>query len=493
MALALVVTVRKLRPYFLSHPIIVLTNSPLGRIMTHSEVSGRMIKWNVELGEYDIEYKPRLAIKAQALSDFLSEMIQPAEEERWRVFVDGASCLVGCGVGVVIISPLGEKIKLAVKIGSRVTNNEAEYEAVLAGIRAAREIGAARIILYSDSQLITQQIKGVYEVKDDKMLKYLHLIKAQAVVFVDWSIEQIPREENGEADALAKMAASLTEDSTREVLFVSRAVLTIEEEEMLTIPEDSWMTPLIKFIRDNELPEEKARAQKIKRQAPSPATPMKPIWASCPFDQWGMDIVGPFSVARAQKKFLLVAVDYFSKWVEAEPLDKITEQEANGQTEVVNRIIVQALKTRLARTTPRAPTQETPFSLVYGSEAILPVEIGQTSARVESYPSNNEDSRALELDLLEEKRDQAMIRMEAYRNRVMKSYNKRVQVRDLQIGDLVMKKVNPAGDVGKLEARWEGPYKIIRRVSSGSFYLEDAQGKLLKRPWNVLHLKKYYA
>ncbi|XP_073041775.1 uncharacterized protein [Primulina eburnea] len=122
--------------------------------------------------------------------------------------------------------------------------------------------------------------------------------------------------------------------------------------------------------------------------------------------------------------------------------------QANGQTEVVNRIIVQALKTRLQskgkdwveelpsvlwayRTTPREPTQETPFSLVYGSEAILPVEIGQTSVRVESYPSNNEGSRALELDLLEEKRDQAMIRMEAYRNRVMKSYNKKVRVRDL--------------------------------------------------------------
>ncbi|XP_075515587.1 uncharacterized protein LOC142550234 [Primulina tabacum] len=54
---------------------------------------------------------------------------------------------------------------------------------------------------------------------------------------------------------------------------------------------------------------------------------MKPIWASCTFDQWGMDIVGPFPIARAQKKFLLVAVDYFSKWVEAEPFAKITEQE----------------------------------------------------------------------------------------------------------------------------------------------------------------------
>ncbi|XP_073294454.1 uncharacterized protein [Primulina huaijiensis] len=131
-ALALVVTARKLRPYFLSHPIVVLTNSPLERIMTHAEVSGRMVKWTLELGEYDIEYKPRVAIKAQALTDFLIEMIQPGEEEVWRIFVYGASNLSGCGVGVVLIAPSGERIKLALRIDSRVTNNEAEYEAVLA-------------------------------------------------------------------------------------------------------------------------------------------------------------------------------------------------------------------------------------------------------------------------------------------------------------------------------------------------------------------------
>ncbi|XP_073284858.1 uncharacterized protein [Primulina huaijiensis] len=231
-ALTLVVTAGKLRPYFLSHQIIVLTNSPLGRIMTHSEVVGRMIKWAVELGEYDIEYKPRVAIKAQALSDFLSEMAQPDEEEVWRVFVDGAFSLAGCGAGVVIVSPIGERIKLAVRIDSRVTNNEAEYEAVLAGIRAAQEIGVSR-----------------------------------AKTFVDWGIEQIPREDNGEADALAKMAASLSEVSTREVLHVSRLILSTDEE-ALPAPEDSWMTSLIKFITAGELPEDKIQAQKIKRQAP---------------------------------------------------------------------------------------------------------------------------------------------------------------------------------------------------------------------------------
>ncbi|XP_073309970.1 uncharacterized protein [Primulina huaijiensis] len=226
-ALALVVIARKLRPYFLSHQIIVLTNSPLGRIMTHSEVAGLMIKWAVELGEYDIEYKPRVAIKAQAFSDFLSEMAQPDEEEVWRVFVDEASSLAGCGVGVVIVSPTGESIKLAVKIDS--------------------------------------WIKGVYEAKDDRMLKYLQLIKTQAKTFVDWGIEQIPLEENGEADALAKMAAFLSEVSTREVLHVSRLILSIDEKALPAL-EDSWMTSLIKFITAGELPEDKIQAQKIKRQ-----------------------------------------------------------------------------------------------------------------------------------------------------------------------------------------------------------------------------------
>ncbi|XP_075473815.1 uncharacterized protein LOC142504851 [Primulina tabacum] len=235
-SLALIMTARKLRPYFLSHQIIVLTNSPLGRIMTHSEVFGRMIKWTVELGEYDIKYKPRVAIKAQALSDSLPEMVQPNEEEVWRVFVDGSSSLAGCGVGVVIISLPREKIKLALKMDFRVTTNEAEYEAVLAD-------------------------------KDDMILKYLQLIKARAEVFADWGIEQIPREENGEADTLAKMAAPLSEVSTRKVLHVSRLILSTEEE-ILPTPEDSWMTPIIKFISNKEISEDKARAQKIKRQAP---------------------------------------------------------------------------------------------------------------------------------------------------------------------------------------------------------------------------------
>ncbi|XP_075515907.1 uncharacterized protein LOC142550714 [Primulina tabacum] len=188
----------------------------------------------------------------------------------------------------------------------------------------------------------------------------------------------------------------------------------------------------------------------------SPPTLMKPIWASCPFDQWGMDI-----------------------WVEAEPLAKITEQE-------VLKFLWKNIVCRFG--VPRRIISDNGRQF-----QVFPVEIGQTSSQVESYPEDNDQSRAMELDLIEEKRNRAFIRMEAYRSRVMKSYNKKVRIRDFQVEDLVMKKVNRAGEVGKLEARWEGPYKFTRRVNSGSFYLEDTQGRPLKRPWNVFNLKKYYA
>ncbi|XP_073120992.1 uncharacterized protein [Henckelia pumila] len=132
------------------------------------------------------------------------------------------------------------------------------------------------------------------------------------------------------------------------------------------------------------------------------------------------------------------------------------------------------------RTTPHTATQESPFSLVYGSEAILPVEIGQPSARIRAYDDTDKGARAQELDLIEERREKAAHRMEAYRAQVMRVYNQKVKPRKFKEGEFVLKRVNPAGEVGKLDARWEGPYKLIRRVGANTWYLQDSQGRLLK-------------
>ncbi|XP_073154170.1 uncharacterized protein [Henckelia pumila] len=145
--------------------------------------------------------------------------------------------------------------------------------------------------------------------------------------------------------------------------------------------------------------------------------------------------------------------------------------QSNGQVEVTNRSLVQSLKTRLGkaqgnwveelpsvlwlyRTTPRIGTGETPFSLVYGNEAVLPAEIGEESARIIFYDEKNGERRMEDLDFLDEKREAAPIKMEAYKSRIAQSYNRRVRRKGFQVGDLVLRRVQDAV-VGKLDPKWD--------------------------------------
>ncbi|KAL0434231.1 UNVERIFIED_CONTAM: hypothetical protein Slati_2757400 [Sesamum latifolium] len=136
MALALVITARKLGPYFLSYPVGVRTNTPLKQVLGKPEASGRLVKWAIELSEYDISYLPRTTIKAQALADFISEMTgttqeEVSEERPWLLHVDGSSTAQGSGEGIVLTTPQGDDIEFAVKFEFMASNNKAEYEALV--------------------------------------------------------------------------------------------------------------------------------------------------------------------------------------------------------------------------------------------------------------------------------------------------------------------------------------------------------------------------
>ncbi|KAL0340348.1 UNVERIFIED_CONTAM: hypothetical protein Sradi_4551600 [Sesamum radiatum] len=131
MVLVFVITARKLRPYFLSYPIEVRTNTPLKQVLGKPEASRRLIKWTIELSEYDISYLPRTTTKDQALADFVSEVTgitqeEVPEERPLLLHVDGSSTAQGSGMGVVITSPQGEDMKFAIKFDFKVSNNEAE-------------------------------------------------------------------------------------------------------------------------------------------------------------------------------------------------------------------------------------------------------------------------------------------------------------------------------------------------------------------------------
>ena len=187
--------------------------------------------------------------------------------------------------------------------------------------------------------------------------------------------------------------------------------------------------------------------------------------------------------------------------------------QSKGQAEASNKTIVSSLKKRLEkakgkwadelpavlwayRTTARTPTGETPFSLTYGSEAMIPVEFGLPSLR---YKWTNEEINNInlnyELDLLDLKREQALIRMASYQQQIARQYNKHVKERRFQVGELVLRKVfpnTPESRDGKLSPNWEGPYQIESITGPGSYQLRDSKGKLLPRSWNAIHLKRYF-
>ncbi|GKV40104.1 hypothetical protein SLEP1_g47775 [Rubroshorea leprosula] len=180
-ALAVVTSARKLRPYFQSHPIIVLTDQPLRQILQKLECSGRLIKWVVELGEFEITFQQRSAIRAQALVDFIIECtschsIPSPEPNDWTLYVDGASSSKGSGAGALLIGPNGYRSEHALKFNFDATNNMAEYEALLLGLQLALELKISTIQVYSDSQLVVNQINSICEVVDPMMVKYVVML-----------------------------------------------------------------------------------------------------------------------------------------------------------------------------------------------------------------------------------------------------------------------------------------------------------------------------
>ena len=148
------------------------------------------------------------------------------------------------------------------------------------------------------------------------------------------------------------------------------------------------------------------------------------------------------------------------------------------------------------RTTPKTATQETPFSLVYGTESAIPTEVHvKTTISNILTPKENDELMYLSLDLLDEKREAARLRNASYQIKVAKSYNKKVRSRTFQEGDWVLRRVcNHTKDksAGKLAPGWEGPYQVIGVQGAGAYKLQDSTGKVQPNCWNALHLKFYH-
>ncbi|XP_077226324.1 uncharacterized protein LOC143859528 [Tasmannia lanceolata] len=442
---------RKLRPYFQAHTIKVLTDQPLKQVLHRPDTSGRLVKWAVELSEFDIQYLRRQAIKAQVLADFVAECTIPQQsiaseavktpvveeittpggqvkaeaatpvrtesatvpaekdvssEALWEVYVDGSSSKSGCGADLILTGPENFILDYALRFGFRASNNETEYEALIARMNLAVQTRAQRLRAYCNSQLIANQIQGVYEAGDERMIRYLAKVRLLASKFKSFEVIRIPRTENTKADVLSNLAASgYTALGSICMEFLKKSSIDNKAVEIMQVDHKSCrMDEIIDYLRSGKLPEGKKEARKVIQRA-----------------------------ARSENRT---------------EIHFCGAPQTNGQTEVTNRILLQGIKKRLDekagrwadelyhvmwayRTTPPTTTGESPFNLSFGTEAVIPVDAGVPSSRVANFNKQLNGSGLREnLDLLEEVREESRIRVAAYKQKVSYYHDEKIRPRE---------------------------------------------------------------
>ncbi|XP_066168748.1 uncharacterized protein [Oryza sativa Japonica Group] len=206
---AVIMTSRKLCHNFQAHRVTVVSSFPLGEVVRNKDVVGRIAKWVVQLSQFDVHFVPRIAIKSQVLADFVADWTMPdnrldsqTDNETWTMAFDGALNSQGAGAWFILTSPSGDQFKHAIHLNFRATNNTAEYEGLLAGIRAAASLGVKRLIVKGDSELVANQVHD-YKCSSPKLSKYLAEVRKLEKRFDGIEV----RKDNIEPDDLAWRAS----------------------------------------------------------------------------------------------------------------------------------------------------------------------------------------------------------------------------------------------------------------------------------------------
>ena len=252
------------------------------------------MKWALELGEYGLVFRPRTVIKAQALANFIAEFAlglndaaeKPSNVQKiaetlaspaslngdiWHLHVDDASNYKGSGAGVVLITPDGSLLEQAITLGFKASNNEAEYEALLAGLRMAKDLAVKKLAVYSDSQLITSQATGEYTAKHPRMARYLEKVREQLEAFQTYTLTQVPRTENTHADALAGLGSALDHQLSHSIPVEYLDKPSIEAEPVAEVTQVSvtpnWQSSIIDYLVNDTLPTERLEFRKLQTRA----------------------------------------------------------------------------------------------------------------------------------------------------------------------------------------------------------------------------------
>jgi ribonuclease HI/transposase InsO family protein len=282
--------------------VTVVSSFPLGEIIQCREASGRVAKWAVEIMGETISFAPQKAIKSQVLADFVAEWVDtqlpaaPIQSELWTMFFDGSLMKTGAGAGLLFISPLRKHLRYVLRLHFPASNNVAEYEALVNGLRMAIKLGVRRLDARGDSQLVIDQVMKNSHCHDPKMEAYCNEVRRLEDKFYGLELNHIARWYNETTDELAKIASGRTTvppdvfsrdlhqpsvkiDDTPEPEEASAQpeapsapegkALRVEEERNGVTPNRNWQTPYLQYLHRGELTLDKAEARRLARRAKS--------------------------------------------------------------------------------------------------------------------------------------------------------------------------------------------------------------------------------
>nr|GEW06567.1 reverse transcriptase domain-containing protein [Tanacetum cinerariifolium] len=396
------------------------------------------------------------------------------QEEPWTLFTDGSSCVDGSGAGLILTNPKGVEFTYAPRFQFAASNNEAEYEALVVGLRIAMQMGVKNVQVNVDSKLVANQV-------------------------------QVPQSKNKKVDALSKIASTSFPHLSKQVLVEVLETKSIAGKEITAVIEEedpTWMTELVDYLKKGILPGDEKEARKLRLKARQyelvEGSFINDHSLHHGQDAWDHSKQNmPFPKGPRKVKFLIVAMDYFTKWIEAKAVATITggqvkkfvwdniicrfgipgeiisengkqfagnpfkdwcdklhitqrfasvkHLQSNGLVERANRSLGEGIKARLGeenknwveelphvlwahRTMIKSSHGDTPFSLTYRTKAVIPVEIRILTYRTAAVDVVNHDKELrLNLDLLEERRELAAVREAKSKSKIINYYNARVR------------------------------------------------------------------
>jgi ribonuclease HI len=278
----------------------MVSSFPLREIIQCREASCRIAKWAVELMGETLSFAPRKAIKSQVLADFLAEWtdtqlpIALIQAELWTMYFDGSLMKTGAGAGLLFISPLGKHVRYVIRLHFPASNNVAEYEALVNGLRIAIELGVRRLDARGDSQLVIDQVMKNSHCRDQKMESYCDEVQRLEDKFYELELNHVARRYNETTDELAKIASGRTtvppnvfsrdiyqpsvnlngapepEGTSAQLEVPSVAegeALRVEIERNGVTPNLDWQTLYLEYLLRGELPLDKAEARRLARRA----------------------------------------------------------------------------------------------------------------------------------------------------------------------------------------------------------------------------------